>query len=809
MRVKNLTPFLVGYKVTSRRPPQPEMTVIVRGTFELAPGQPLRVPEGLYPLSQGSLRADVFREDDEERAGEVLYPGDFADMKLRAEVMLRGTCHPPGGQAVRDCPVRFSVGAWSKLLYVVGPRVWTEGIMGASAGDPRPFTEMPLSYENAFGGPGFAPNPVGKGIATADLPTVEHAGARVRSRADRPAPAGFGPVNPAWPARAGKLGKEYGRSYQEKRAPFYAEDFDWSYFSAAPPDQQLEGYLRGDEEVSFQNLHPRAPVFSTRLPGRRIRAFVKDARGRFREVQMVMDTLFADVDEGKLFLTWRGVDPVLETDLLDVQTLLAGDEPLGDEPLPEQHYRDALDAFEQDPIGIKRAVPEDLRGAWDTLRGKPSAASPEGRVASPDPISALLDEKLGGLAAPEQARIRKTIASFLALPLPPGVDQGAILRQALSALPANNGPAAPVITPGAMPRLPLGEPLRRLLGNLETLKRVAAARGTQLPQLEKIEALMSDPRLRALDPGIRAPGEPAPVPEEPGPGRDLSGQDLSRRDLRGADLRDANLKDAILTGAQLQGAQLGGATLERAILVDADLTDADLTGADLSLCNLSRARAPRAVFRRAKLDKLNAARAVFTGAVLAEARGEGATFAGADLGGVDARGVVLEQAVLDDASLEGARFDGARLTGCRLLKARARGARFERATITETSFADADLRAASFFAARGDRSIWLRARLDGADLRYAILPDAHFTEARAASTRFEGADLRRARFYRATLEGADLSRSNLFGADLCKSVLIRASFAGASLYDAKLLDASREGCDLEGANLRRSTLERT
>src|SRR5262245_16321547 len=104
MRIKNETPFLVGYKVTSRRPPRPEMALVVRAAYVLAPGAPLRLPEGQHPLSQGALTADRFRDDDEDRAGEPLYPSDFAEYKPRGEVMLRGSCHAPGGRPVIECP---------------------------------------------------------------------------------------------------------------------------------------------------------------------------------------------------------------------------------------------------------------------------------------------------------------------------------------------------------------------------------------------------------------------------------------------------------------------------------------------------------------------------------------------------------------------------------------------------------------------------------------------------------------------------------------------------------------------------------
>ncbi len=60
----------------------------------------------------------------------------------------------------------------------------------------------------------------------------------------------FEPISPFWPQRRTKVGKEYGKSYQQRRARTMPRDFDWSGFNAAPPDQQTD-YLRGDEEMSF------------------------------------------------------------------------------------------------------------------------------------------------------------------------------------------------------------------------------------------------------------------------------------------------------------------------------------------------------------------------------------------------------------------------------------------------------------------------------------------------------------------------------------------------------------------------------
>ena len=110
--------------------------------------------------------AETYRDGDDDRQGECIYPGDFADFKLNAEVMLRGTCHTPNQAPIPECPVRFAVGGWSKSLRVVGPRVFSGHVAGASSKGPVPFTRIPLTYENAFGGPGYDQNPVGKGHGT-------------------------------------------------------------------------------------------------------------------------------------------------------------------------------------------------------------------------------------------------------------------------------------------------------------------------------------------------------------------------------------------------------------------------------------------------------------------------------------------------------------------------------------------------------------------------------------------------------------------------------------------------------------------
>ncbi|HTN84737.1 MAG TPA: DUF2169 domain-containing protein [Sorangium sp.] len=808
MANKNLTPFLFGSKVTSRQPPQPEMTLIVRAKFTLRPGAPLSLPEGHPVLAQETLRGDVFHDDDHDQTGECLYPSDLADYKPHADVLLFGSCHTPNKARMTECPVRFGVGSWSKILRVVGDRVWMDGLLGPAMSDPVPFERMPLGDRYSFGGPGHPLNPVGKGQGTRELPNVEAADDLLLSRSDRPAPAGFGPVSPNRPDRRAKVGKNYGKAYREKRAPYYADDLDWTYFNAARPDQQLP-YLRGDEELLFQNLHPGAEVFRSRLPGLRIRAFANDAERGFREVPMHLDTLLADLDKEALFLTWRGLTEVTDDDLSRVTTLVAS-EPLDAPPLPEAHYREILARFEADPLEIEEQISPELKEEWRALQAleqrKGADAAPAPDASGLDPLSALLKARLGDVARPQQDRIRRAMAALAGVAVPGGKVLGSVIAEALRNLPRAS-PALPPLVAGAAPMVTdaaLRTAFRRVARAVEEAKSLAATRGTQVPGLAAWDKLVGDPKLSAM--GLSA--APPRAPGKPGPGSDLSDQDLSDQDLSGADLTGANLTGAILTGANLRGARLTRATLKQAVLFGADLREADFTEADLSLATLQSAWAERAVFRGATLEGTS-----FDGARLMEAdlsgtQGTQLVFSRADMTGAAARGATWAVAFLEGTVLERADLSKASLTRSFVSKVKATSATFAGATLTGTSFSGSDLTGASFTGARGDGSVWLGATLTGADLSHAVLTSTHFTEATAGDASFFGANARGARFDRADLTRADFTRANLFEADLLKAQVPEAKFVDANLYGAKFYQTTGSGCDFRGANLKKSTLER-
>jgi uncharacterized protein YjbI with pentapeptide repeats len=816
MLLKISAPFAFGTKLTSREPKRLSMTIVVRGVFVLRPNEPLAAIES--PIDQGFLTGDVFREGDDERTGDLLYPDDFADFKPTSDVLLRGTAHAGEGRKAHDLTVSFRVGGWSKSLRVFGRRIWTENPFDPIS-SPMAFASIPLTYVNAYGGPEHAKNPGGKGCGTPEVPNVEDPHELLRSKSDRPCPAGFGPISPNRQQRLGKRGTDYGKTWRRARAPFYAADFDWSYFNAAPPDQQLAGYLRGDEELSFENMHPRARRFTQRLPRLRPVVLVRYVDGATRDVTMNLDTLLADVDGERLYLTWRGLAPVEQDDLADVRTLFVASEPLT-EPRPREHWMAQLEEFERDPLERDKRIPPEVKKKIEEAKAMAEKAKAEAQAAASKPPPAAdaivwLDSVLaehGKILSSEQReaagkiveqlketreKAQTTLAEMRAqgkeVPLAKrdGIEDAlVVMLDAQRAAAAKRGLPVDKLD-ATKAKLQEARDRRRAM---ETQLRAAAKRSpgaaSTMASLDSVDAAAAEPQ---------ADGTATQLPE-PGRGADLMGRDLSKRDLRGADL-----EGALLRKANLSGALLTGANLRRADLGEADLTGADLAGADLTSANLTGARATGAALDGARVDMTIFSKTDLSETSLAAAQGRMTLFGGTVLVRARLPGVRLYKAVFIDAELAGADFSGADLSICLLTSCDAPDARFDETTLARAGFLKSRLAGASFVGATGDGCSWQEAQLAGADFSHAVLPRAQFTRACLDRARFYGARLREARFHRASLAGTDFTRADCLSAVFNKATLDETNFAGANLFDAKLLGtAATAKCDFAGANLKRA-----
>ena len=336
MKIGNGTPFEAEAIPFLDVDGKAHLTVIVKGTFTIVPGGLAVVGEGQIPILSGDEPSDP------EKGGSPKFEADTAPFKPRADIFLAGKAHAPGGKPVRWLDAGLRVGTLQKVVRVTGDRTWISGGGKLSAPvftEPEPFTEMPLVYEKAFGGidtesGGFcAENPVGcgfysrkspKNIDVAPLPNIEDASRPIGAWTDHPRPAGFGPIAKGWAPRVGYLGT-FDEVWERERRPFPPHDFRYDFYNAAPPDLQVEGYLRGDEEILLLNLEKSGKV-RFRLPGIAPSVTVEKTErwsgpSWNEPAPMRLDTLCLLPDEGRLFLVWRGRCPLTDLSALEVETV--------------------------------------------------------------------------------------------------------------------------------------------------------------------------------------------------------------------------------------------------------------------------------------------------------------------------------------------------------------------------------------------------------------------------------------------------------------------------------------------------------
>lgn len=812
--IHNRTPLRVGFFAIKKDHPEDSLTIVAKGTFELAAGA-AATPSAEQPLLSG----DRFEDDDRSRG--LAYPSDFTPWKPRADVLVRGTCRTPRGEPRTAARVALRVGAWEKEVAVVGDRVWERGPHGGLvASRPKSFTEMPLEWSRSFGGPGDANNPIGRGFDDPQpgkpLPNLERFGRPTVSPDQQNAPYGVAPIDRLWRERAAKVGT-YDKRWRAERWPWFPADFDWAYFNAAPRDQQIDGFLRGDEPLTLEGFSADAQRCEARLPGLRVRAFVQKRAGAnivIEEVRMCLDTLLLDVDAGSMTLVWRGLAPIETKHFAEVGALLLVTEELAEAPLPAAHY--------EQPAFWTRSAPDQA-----TLADEEEAAAratDEDRASDDDDDDAMLADARAMLAqgkAPQALLARleraRSVDMFLAIleEAQPTPDADQLERASADATSGvEDAMKRAGIALGSLDEdAPAPTTIRVRLDRAEVERRLARDEDLQETDLSALD-------LRGLDLA----------------GRDLAktrfvGADLTGVSLAGSRLTEAKLDGARLDGADLSGADLSGATLVRASLVGATLVASDATGASFAEATLDRANAVAAVFGKARLPRVSLIGADFTDALLAgaelvEARLDEARLDRADLSGADLRraslvGATLEQTLLEAAKLSETRWDGANarragLRGVDLTRAVLAGASLAAANLSHAKLDQADLRGAALPGAKLEGAIAEGASFDGADLcgarlSGAFLVGSNFTGVVADASVWTGADASGASFEDAQLVRAELSEANLSGANfdlavMKEATLTRAKLVATKLRRVNLFRAQLEGADLTQADCRASNL---
>ncbi len=734
MNILNTCPFTFAY-VPGRIPfPGHSLTLVVKGTFDLVPHQKASVAEE-QPFPTG----DEFYEDDEEMLGGPRYSSDFAYFKPKTDLLLVGKCEGPKGEKVLAQQCTFRVGSHRKHLMVTGNRYWRRGLLGSASSDPAPFDQIDLRYENSYGGEGYLKNPVGKGYRKQRidsgkkrrlLPNILNLDDKLDSPRAQLEPAGFGPLGINWQQRQSKLGTYKGK-YLKERWPWFAADFDWAYFNAAPSDMQVDGYLKGDEELSFENLHREYPQFKASLPGLRIYCFVNKqddpspALARLEKVEMNLDTLYADMEASKLVLVWRGWTEVDSEEFEEIKHIFIVSEPLDAPERPIDYYNDLFlaqltqeEETEEEPEVLEEEPDDDA-----DIEKEIAEAEKQTQAAL---IEAGLDPKNPPTPSPEQKAEEAKILKELGFEEEP-------------------------------------EPVEMTRALFQ--ERAATGESFEGEDLSNLD-------LSALD---------------------LSKAQLQGAILTGANLTKTDLSGNDLTAAILAGADLSGAVLKKSCLKEVDLTGARLVSADLTQAVLDDALCEKAVLREAILNKISGKNTDFSEADLASASLRESDFSGADFSKCRLENADFTSARLCDASVEGAQAASTDFSKADLTKLRAsEGADFSECIFSEalgpeSIWEGANLTKADLSYSRMEGANFTSACLVQANLSAADMKAARFTKADLKNAQLVQMNLFEGSLKKADLTGTDLRGSNLYGVEFLDAHFEETNLEHANVKMTKLV----------------------
>jgi uncharacterized protein YjbI with pentapeptide repeats len=830
----NTTPFQFGNIVGRVNFPHHSLTLIVKATFDLKPGdKAVPADEQLFPTG------DEFAPEDQEQTGSVQYESDFAYFKPSADLLLTGKCHAPNGQAVRQCNVTFQIGEQRRVLSVFGNRYWEHTIAHGAISEPAPFVEMPLNYENAFGGGEFDKNPIGKGAEKGKLlPNIEDPNHLIASAGDTPDPAGFGPLHRLWPQRNSLLGT-YKGDYLQTRWPWFPEDFDWRFFNAAPQIMRCDGYLRGDEALYFENLHVHHSSYESQLPGERIRCFKRaiDPESQqpvFEEVTMNLDTLWVNMEQEQLVLVWRGWTEVLSEEFGEISHVLVMSEPVDQAPATVDQ---AHDLFKEKQAELEKqwgsvpevpekfeeevkdeAVQESLKTAAEQGIEEAVAVEAEAPFVDAKALQSQTNKVLEQLGInvdklPEQAKqqmqaqqekllTRLTENDPAKLAELESQELQAQLKAELAKLDIDMDNLPPVSEKAQLEQQRFMQALgveEEAVVDSEELGQLWEITSALLPKMgldpEDLTPLMVHAkqqkqkfdRLLGVDTQSET-SEPSKTEAElktervagikarAQHGESFAGEDFSGLDLSGLDLKGLDFTGALLIGANLQNSDLSGTRLNQAKLIKANLTNAKLneaqmTGADCTNADFSCVEAVAANWSEAVLVNTK-----IIGADLSECDLSLANLTASDLSGSK-----FENANMTVANVSKAQLDNANMFGADLSDALVEGAQIINAKLDQVTAKDV-----IFSAANVSNSRFVEAKLMGADFSGGILNDANF----------QGADLSEA-----SLEKVTARRINLSHANLEKLRASEASdFTGANLEQAQGKESIWHEALLDGAD---------
>jgi uncharacterized protein YjbI with pentapeptide repeats len=780
--------------------------------------------------------------------------------KTAGEFLVFGSAHAPSGAATPEVAVSAQVGSLSKTLRVSGDRHFNA--LSVISG-PKPFTQMAISPQTAFGGTGSADNPSGKGLVklkNADgseglpLPNVEHMAKLVLKPGDEAPAAGFWSLPPDSPLRKQHLGT-FNDAWLKTSWPHLPDDTQPAYFNVAPVDQRIGGFFRGDEKIVVHNMHPQRALISSALPQLRARCFINrrvvDGE-EFVEVAARAETVWLFPGQGCGIVLYRAVTPTTEEDAEDILHIMAEWESMADTPLSFSHYHEEFLRRLPQPAQVTAATAADpaFAAADATSVAMPAAAVAVPAIAvavAPGASAAAAADFLASnpelqevhrLAAELNKNTQETmqkhgiteadLAPYLKeAPEPPvqsleavekmAADLQAHTRELMQKHNISDKDLAPFMPkPEVESANPLGEMEKALLdlqaNTQATLQKTGLTQAdigafmAKSPEMADMAGLPA-PDIKAVMAGLAAVRPAAALAK---PKLDVPELELPEPEPEAPPAAHKLTRDEVIARHALKQ---GFASQD---LSGLDLSGLDLAGADFSAALLEKtsfkdSRLAGAAFKGALLAGGDFSGADLSGAMLAGVSAGSALFAKTRLDGVDASqgdfsAADFSQAQLGNANIAGSIFDGSKMAGVQAARCNAHQASFADCDLAGASMADARLTAAVFTGARLGKANFANTACDNAEFYGADATQANFTNANLkasradATSQFAEAQLGRSHLGRAAWEGVLLARANLEGATLDDADFSRAQAAGALFGRASAKGAKFDKADLSRAD---------
>ncbi|NOZ51723.1 MAG: DUF2169 domain-containing protein [Gammaproteobacteria bacterium] len=781
---------------------QDSLTLIAKGTFQLTPNAMVTLCDA---NDQHAVTGDEYLGNDKNNG--LSYDADFAYFKPQTDVLLIGACHTPGRKAQPQCRVSFGVGDFIKSLLVLGNRQWLGGISGGRTTQPETFIKMPLGYQYSALYNKYAEqqtswslrNTINEQLPLPNVQPIDFNHAFTSSVSYEP--HGFSPIHRLWEQRASKMGY-YKGNYLGDYWPWFPKDFDWRYFNAAPEDQQLHGYLRGDEKLYFENLHAQHAQYHSQLPGFRLRCFLNEAQHHlhnYREIQMNLDTLWVDIENEKLVLVWRGVANVKSQDYEEIQQAQLILEKLSDSPKPVDGYKDKLlDSIFTEEV-IDTTIVQPRKNIDNCSNDNETTLLKHPKLKSPTSLSsAQSEEAFGEMDADLQNQINKALNQARNAITATGQDPG-LVDQLMNTQDPNTVLASMFAALGV--DLTQGEKIMR-----QSREKTAQMLQEQGGDAEEYLAMFDEQETIELT-TEKTVFDKTTIQQQARQGVSFSGQDFSGMDLSYISLVGADFSNATLTGANFQssdlskadfsGATLSGATLNQAVLVGAVLPEADLHGAKLQASDLTQADISGANFSDCDLSK----------ATLNNVTANHGRFCRATLTDAAMAKAQLRSANFDSARLDNANFQGAVLVEASFNYVSGNQVNLEKADLTELKASEhCVLRQSNLTYVNGSEAIFTGADLSGSKLNNSKFPRALFTDATLVETDLSFCDCTKANFRKADMMKINARKSNFFQAILERSDLTKADFSDSNLFEVEFLGAIIAKAKFLSANLNNTKL---